>query len=410
MSLRLIKVKQRFKRDGIENIEATVRQELHGVGLPIPKGARIALAVGSRGITNIPIIIRTIAQFIRSMGAEPFLAPSMGSHGGATAEGQKDVLTSLGLSEEQTGVSVVSSMDVVEMPRGNLKCRVFMDKHAFDSDGVILVNRIKPHTDFHGPYESGLVKMCVIGLGKHRQALEIHRYGVEGLKDLTPAAAELILASGKILMGLAIVENACDETTLIKGLAADDIMREEPALLDLARKNMPSLPVDKLDGLLIDRQVKHLSGTGIDPNIIGRLKIRGQSEPEKPDIKSILVTDLTAESHGNAIGIGFADVVTRRLFDKIDFPATYENLITSTFLERGKIPLVADTSEKALAIALRACGPLPEGRERIIRIKDTLNLEELYVSQNIFEEIKFQVTCLGENSEIFDEDGELKPF
>ena len=406
----LIKIKQFFKGEELEDIKTTITDEINKLKLKKKKGSRIAIAVGSRGITNLPLIVKTVSGYLKKKGYSPFIVPAMGSHGGATAKGQLDILNSLGINEKKIGIPILSSMEVKELPQGNLKNRVFMDKHAFYSDGVILINRVKPHTDFNSTYESGLVKMCVIGLGKHKQALEIHQYGVNGLKELTPATAKQILSYGKILMGLAIVEDALDRTAIIRALDPEDIIKEEPGLLRYAKENMPSLPVDRIDVLIVDELGKDISGTGLDPNIIGRLKIRGEKEPEKPDIKNIIITDITPGSHGNAAGIGFADVVTERLSRKINFSSTYENVITATFIERGKLPIVAKNARKALNIALRACGPLPSGKERIVRIKNTLLMEEMYVSPAVLEEIKDRVKITGDSADIFDKKGKLKKF
>jgi hypothetical protein len=334
----------------------------------------------------------------------------MGSHGGATAEGQIEILESVGITEEAMGIPILSSMEVVKLPRGNLENDAFMDKHAYESDGVILINRIKLHTDFHGPYESGLAKMTVIGLGKHHGALEMHGLGVRGLRDLLPQTAEHIFATGKILVGIAVIENAYDEICVIRTVRAEEIMEEEPLLLDQSRKNMPSLPVEDIDVLIVDRMGKNISGMGLDPNIIGRMRIRGQPEPERPRIKSIVVADLTDETHGNALGVGLADVITKRLFERIDFGPTYENLITTTFLERGKIPVVAQSLREAVAIALRACGPLQSGKERIVRIRDTLHLSEVYVSLAIFDEGSDRIEKIASCATLFDERGGVTPF
>ncbi len=410
MTRKLIKVRQEFETERLPDVGTAVDEELQQSGIKIEHGARIAIAVGSRGITDLGLAIKRVIEFVRRGGGSPFIVPAMGSHGGATAEGQREVLASLGISEERMGIPVLSSMDVVEFSLGGLKQRVFMDRHAYEADGVILINRIKPHTDFHGQYESGLVKMCVIGLGKHKQALEIHRCGVEGLKELTPATAQQIFSTGKIVMGLAIVENARDETALVRALGPDDIMREEPGLLEYARRSMPCLPIEEIDILIIDRQGKDISGTGIDPNITGRIKIRGQEEPEKPRIKEIVVTDLTPASHGNAVGVGFADVITRRFFEKIDLAAMYENVVTSTFLERAKIPMIADNARHALEIASRAAGSLQPREERIIRIRDTLHLEEMYVSGAVLRECQEKLEVIGNFQTIFDDEGELREF
>lgn len=383
----MIKIRQSFNRPLVADVGQCVRDQLARAGLKLPPGASIALAVGSRGIANLAIMVRAAAGYLREKGFKPFIIPAMGSHGRALAEGQKEILASYGVTEEATGCEVRSSMEVIELPNDGLEHRLFIDSNAYRSDGIILINRIKPHTDFHGSYESGLVKMSIIGLGKQSQASEIHRFGIYGLKELIPKASQKIMATGKIVLGLAVVENAYDETALIEAIAPEDIFQREPQLLDFAKSNMPSLPVDRLDVLVIDRMGKDISGAGIDPNIIGRLRIHGQPEPQTPEIRMIVVSDLTEVSHGNAAGIGLADVVTRRLVDKIDFQATYQNIVTSTFYERGKLPIVAETDEQALEYALRGCGPIPEGRERIIRIEDTLHLSELYVSPAVWEEL-----------------------
>jgi len=378
----------------------------------IKPGANIALAVGSRGIKDLVIIVIAVAEFIRENNANPFIVPAMGSHGGATAEGQEGILAGYGISEKTIGIPVRSSMEVVELERQDSPVPVYMDRYAYESDGVILINRIKQHTDYHATYESGMVKMSVIGLGKEKQASAIHEYGVYGLSVLIPAVATPIFSTGKIMGGIAVVENAYDETMLIKALKTDEFFEEEPALLGIATKNMPSLPVNDFDLLIIDELGKNISGVGIDPNIIGRTKIFGQKEPDKPKIKTILVSDLTEETHGNAMGIGLADVITRKLYDKIDFPTTYTNIITSSFLERGKVPIVAETDEKAFEIALRSCGYLKKGDEKIVRIKNTLHLREVYVSQAILNEIKDseRIEIIKENVNLFGVETEFAPF
>ncbi len=408
--MRLIKVRQKFSCPQIQDIEGHIKAEIARVGLSLKPGARIALTVGSRGISHLVPIVKSLVHNLQDRGVKPFIVPAMGSHGNASAAGQKEVLSQLGISEESMGVPILSSMEVVEIPAKNVTHRIFMDKHAYEADGVVLVNRVKPHTDFHGDYESGLVKMAVIGLGKHEQALEIHRFGVEGLQRLLPKTAQEIIATGKILMGLAIVENACDTPMLIKAIPPERIMAEEPTLLATAREHMPSLPVNHIDALIVDRMGKDISGTGLDPNVTGRMSIRGFPDPPFPSIKSILVTDLTPGSHGNASGVGFADVITKKLYAKINFSATYENVITATFLERGKIPLVAEHARKGFDILCRIAGPLEPGKERVVRIQDTLHLEHLYVSPVIFKEINAAVEGRGDEVDMFKPDGNLKDF
>jgi len=384
----LIKLLQKFPSESVNNLEEKVIAELEGSGAGSSiNGASIALAVGSRGVTDILPIVTATVSFIKSRGGNPFIVPAMGSHGGATPQGQSDLLEAYGICIRKLGVPIKSSMEVVELPCGELKNRIFMSKPAFESDGVILINRIKPHTDFHGSYESGLVKMAVIGLGKHAQAMEIHKFGVYGLKELIPLSAQKIFSTGKIILGLGIVENCYDQTLHIEAIAPEKIMEREPALLELARKNMPSLPVENIDVLIVDRIGKDISGVGMDPNIIGRMKIAGEDEPSCPRVKSIFAADLSEKSHGNALGIGLADVISKKLFRKINFDEMYENVFTSTFLERAKVPVVAENDRKALAFALRNCGAVELKDARIVRIQDTLHLGKICVSENLLTEL-----------------------
>ncbi|MDL2230154.1 hypothetical protein LJC14_07900, partial [Treponema sp. OttesenSCG-928-L16] len=280
--------------------------------------------------------------------------------------------------------------------------RVFMDKLAFEADGIIPINRIKPHTDFHGTFESGLLKLCVIGLGKVRQAEEVHRYGVQGLREYIVPAARVVLAQKKVLFGIGLVENAYDETMIVRAVAPEDFEKEESLLLETARGNMPRLPADKIDILVADELGKNISGSGFDTNIIGRMAIKGQRD-SLPDITNIIVTDLTAESHGNAIGMGLADFITRQLFDKVDLRTTYKNVITSTFLERGKIPIIAEDPRQAFDWAMRTCGPVEEKDAKIVRIKNTLHLGELYVSLPLFESIRYDagIELIERNCSLF---------
>jgi hypothetical protein len=246
--------------------------------------------------------------------------------------------------------------------------------------------------------------MAVIGLGNERGAESIHHFGVYGLTKLIPLVAQRIFASNKILAGIALIENARDKTMMIRAMKGAEILEEEPKLLEVARQNRPVFPVNKFDVLIIDRMGKNISGVGIDTNIIGRLKIYGQEEPLSPDIKSIVIADITDESHGNATGIGLADIITRRLFDKIDFATTYKNIATSSFLERAKIPFVVENDVDALELALRNSGHPDDGQERIIRIQDTLHMEEIYVSDVILSDIEQnpQIEMLKQNVELFD--------
>jgi hypothetical protein len=408
----VLKIRQQFDRARLESPRSALRAQLPALDAAVRPGARIAIAAGSRGIDNLALVVTELSDYVKARGAQPFVVPAMGSHGGATAQGQADILTSYGITEGTVGAPVRSSMDVVELPRGDLSFRIFMDRHAHDADGVILVNRIKPHTDFHGRYESGLMKMALIGLGKLEGASAVHDFGIYGLRELIAPGAAQVLSTGKILAGVALVENAFHETLHVELLEAAAIPREESRLLALAKRHMPRLPVDEVDVLVVDRMGKDISGVGIDPNITGRIGVAGERDADAPRVGAMMVCELTAQTHGNAIGVGLADVITRRLFAGIDYDATYGNVVTSSFLERGKIPVVAETDRAAFEIALRSCGHVPPGGERIIRILDTLHLEEVYVSQAIVEEIskRNDIEVIEAGSELFDEAGRLTPF
>ena len=410
--MQLTKIRQSFDRTRLEDIEGTAYQSVLESGLTLPEGARVAVTAGSRGVANIAVILRAICAAVRKLGGDPFVIPAMGSHGGATAQGQRELIASYGVTEENVGAPIVSSMKVAELDASGLGHRLFMDKSAYEAYGVIAVNRVKVHTDFHGPFESGVMKMCVIGLGKHAQALEMHSFGVHGLRDLIPPAARTVIASGKILLGVGIAENAYDETAQVRAALPQDIERMETELLAWNREHMPSLPVEELDVLMIDRMGKDVSGVGIDTNIIGRMRIAGEAEPESPRIRMIVVDDLTEATHGNATGMGLADLVTEQFKEKIDFPATYENVLTSSFVMRGNLPIVTKNAAEAFRHALRCCGRSRQNSPYVIRMIDTLHLEELYVSQAVLEIVKDlpYVEVTGDTMEITREDGNLTPW
>ncbi|MBL8206885.1 MAG: DUF2088 domain-containing protein [Blastocatellia bacterium] len=402
------KIRQQFAREALADIEQTVHQQVTAK-LQIVPGANIAITVGSRGINNIARIAKATADAVKACGGAPFIIPAMGSHGGATAEGQREILASYGVTEEAMECPIRSSMEVVEIDSSGLEMKIFMDKHGYESDGVILLNRIKPHTAFHGDYESGLVKMSVIGLGKERLANEIHRFGVHGLTTIMPAAARRIFSTGKIVLGVGLVENAYDETAIIEALTPAEILTREPELLAIAKKLMPSFPLREIDVLIIDKLGKNISGSGMDPNIIGRMKVPGTPEPEYPKTKVIVVTDITDASHGNACGIGLADVTTRRLLNKVDWDVTYTNAVTSGFYEHTMLPVVAATDLQAFEWGIRASHD-PYKPKKIVRITDTLHVSEMYVSDAALNEVKDHVEIISEPQSLFDGQGALIAF
>jgi len=412
---KVVKVRQRFPRPRVEDVEATVRAEFEKeeISSLVQPGMRVALTAGSRGIAEIDLVLRSLVRVLKERGAEPFIVPAMGSHGGATAEGQVEVLRSLGVTEEYCEAQILSSMEVVEIGRTGRGVSVYMDRHASKADGVVIVNRIKAHTDFRSKIESGLLKMASIGLGKHEAALALHGYGVIGIRDYMVEAAGVVFGSGRVLFGLATVENAYDEPARIEAIAPENIRRREEELLEEYMGLMPALPVREMDVLFVDALGKNYSGTGMDTNVIGRFRILGVEEPESPNAKYVIVSRVSDESHGNALGVGLADFTTERLLHAIDREATNANVITSTFVERAKIPMVLANDREALETAIRCNWGVPAEETRMVRIPNTLHLEHAYLSENLVDEAleNGNVEVLGEAAEPeFDENGHLEDF
>ncbi|MDQ0199358.1 nickel pincer cofactor-dependent isomerase, group 22 [Neobacillus ginsengisoli] len=391
MSLpKFAKIKQKFVVESIKNISGTISEQFNFVKADekIKPGMEIAITVGSRGIANIPLIVKSVADEIKMRGATPFIIPAMGSHGGATAEGQIEVLEGLGVTEVTTGCEIRSSMDVVKIGETSAGIPVYIDQHAYKADGIIIMGRVKPHTDFKKDIESGVLKMASIGMGKHKQALALHTYGIEGIRDMMPEVGKEVIRKSNTLFGVAIVENAHEETAIIEVIETERIEEREKELLVKAFELMPSLPVDQMDILVVDEIGKNYSGTGMDTNIIGRIRVLGVEEPKKPIIKYVIASNLSEASHGNALGIGLADLTTKRLFEKIDFQKMNENVVTSTFLDRAKIPIVLENDREALNAALRANWGIASEEARIVRVPNTLHIGELFVSEVIYNELK----------------------
>ncbi|MEW4284514.1 lactate racemase domain-containing protein [Priestia koreensis] len=413
MSLpKFAKIRQRFSATSITDIATCIEEEFQkqNATQKIQPGMEIAITVGSRGIANIPLIVKCVADEIKKREAVPFIIPAMGSHGGATAEGQVEVLEGLGVTEESTGCEIRSSMDVVEVGETSAGIPVYVDKYAYEADGIIVMGRVKPHTDFKSEIESGVLKMASIGMGKHKQALALHTYGIHGIRDMMPEVGKVAMANSKTLYGIGIVENAHEETAIIQMMDPLHIEEEEKMLLKKAFELMPSLPMKELDLLIVDEIGKNYSGTGMDTNIIGRIRVLGVKEPESPSIRYVLASNLSDASHGNALGIGLADLTTKRLFNKLDLKKMNENVVTSTFLDRAKIPIVLDNDREAIAAALRANWGVEDEEARIARIPNTLHIGEMYVSQKVYEELKDHenIEIIEELMELsFDSDGYL---
>ncbi len=412
---KVVKVRQKFPRPRVEDVEAKVREEFEKeeISSRVQSGMGVALTAGSRGVARIDVVLRSLVRVLKERGAEPFIVPAMGSHGGATAEGQVEVLKSLGVTEESCEAQILSSMEVEEIGRTGSGAPVYMDRHASKADGVVVVNRIKAHTDFRSSVESGLLKMASIGLGKHEAALYLHGYGVEGIKDQMVEVGEEVLRSGRVLFGLATVENAYDEPARIEAIEPENIREREEALLAEYMDLMPELPISKVDVLFVDALGKNYSGTGMDTNVIGRFRILGVKEPESPSAKYVIVSRVSEQSHGNALGIGLADLTTERLFRAIDRDAMNANVMTSTFLERAKIPMVLKNDREALETAIRCNWGVPAEETRFVRIPNTLHLEYAYLSENLVDEAleNSSVEVVGEAAEPkFDEYGYFEEF
>ncbi|WP_240688905.1 lactate racemase domain-containing protein [Ammoniphilus sp. YIM 78166] len=408
---RMIKIRQRFAREALADISRAIRQELDREEIMgrIKRNDRVAIAVGSRGIANMPQIVKEIMMAIKERGAHPFIVPTMGSHGGATGEGQTEVLAELGITEESTGAPIISSMEVVQIGVSENGLPVHMDKNAYtEADAIIVTGRIKPHTSFRAPYESGLAKMIAVGLGKQVGAEIIHAAGVENIPFRVEEIARVAIEKSKIAFAVGMIENAYDETLKIVAIPRERIMEEEPGLLDEAKLLMPSIRFDKCDVLIVDEMGKNISGSGMDPNIIRR-NYSG-SLTYHPLAQRIAVLDLTRESHGNANGMTNADTCSRRFFDKIQFESTYPNPLTNRLAQSVKIPMVMENDSLAIRAAMKTCFDVDYSQMRIIRIKNTLELEHMLISECLLEEAKANpnIEILGDPEYMrFNEDGNL---
>lgn len=410
---RMYSVQQQLVSRPLKDIPARVRAELErwrGWNA-LPPHAHIAVTAGSRGVHNIPLILRVLCDELRARGHAPFIVPAMGSHGGATVEGQRALLHDLGITDEAVGVPIQGSLELDEVGRTEEHYPVFMDRLAHRADGLIVVGRIKKHTDFRGSVESGLSKMIAIGLGKAPQASYIHSFGAPGLRTLIPKFARIAIEHSPLLFGLAILEDGYGATSDIVMVPRDRIAEEEPRLLRRAVRQMPKLPIKAIDLLIIEQMGKEISGSGMDANVIGRYKISGERDPRSPRTRLIVVLDLTEASHGNAIGVGLADITTARLAHKIDQKNFYMNASTSGFLERAKLPLVCPTDRAAIDLAFHFLAPRTRAQARVVRIRDTLHLDRFWASASLRDELRavsgVTISNPGQPVE-FDADGTLK--
>lgn len=399
---------------GIEpaHIPDTLRASLRDSGTLriIQAGDPVAIAVGSREIANLSAVVRTLVESLKEAGAAPFIIPAMGSHGGATAEGQREVLAKLGIAQETVGAEVRATMETVCLGTSATGMAVHLDKYAHAARYLIPVARVKPHTDFRGPIESGLQKMLVVGAGKQRGAASCHEMGWERMAQNIMAATELIIP-GRVLVGVALVENASHETCVCQAVPAEALTRIEPELLRTAKSLLRSIPFEKVDILILERMGKDISGSGMDPNIIGRSSILGRS---RPDIDCIAVLDLTDASCHNATGVGKADVITRRLYNKIDLDASYVNGLTGLDMRGMQIPVVMPNDRLAYYAALMPCwGKRWPPDVRICWMRDTMHVNRYFISESLVEEARgIGGIQVSENrfSPAFDQEGAFVGF
>lgn len=393
---KFVRVRQHFSSDHIapEQIRDAVYQELNQpqISQTIQPGMSVCITCGSRGIDNIVSITRSVVDFCRERGAVPFAIPAMGSHGGATDQGQLEVLHSFGITEESLGCPIRSSMQTALIGTTEDGRPVHIDHYAAAADAIILINRIKPHTSFRGTYESGLMKMMAIGLAKQKGAEACHAEGFPRMHHMVPLFGKAILKQAPIAFGLGILENAFDQTAQLHALTPADIIDQEPVLLQKAAKLMPSLGFTDCDVLVVDEIGKNISGCGMDPNITGVFATPGMTGGINAQRRCIL--SLTQQTHGNGYGMGAADAITRRLFDQLDLDMIYPNSITSTSLGFSKIPMVMSSDRTAIQLCLRTCNRIDRNNPRIIRIKNTLALSEFEISEAMIPELKENMQVL----------------
>lgn len=381
----MLRIRQHFDAPTVEDIPAAVSEEITRLNLSarVKPGQSVAVSVGSRGINNIALITKSLVEELKALGLEPFLVPAMGSHGGGIAEAQREIIEGYGVTEEYVGAPIKASMETVQVGQTEDGVPVFFDKYAFEADHVAVVGRIKPHTDFVGEIESGLHKMMLIGLGKHKGAALYHQAIVHYSFDrIIRSVGQQVIDQCGVLLGLGIVENQYDQTALLKGVAPEEFVEREKELLVLAKKWMPRLPFDHVDLLIVDEIGKNISGAGMDTNVVGRkFHDNHADEKEYPKVTRILVRGLTPETHGNASGIGTAEYAHRRAVEEMDREITYINCMTGNHPSGAHIPLYFDTDQICIEKALQTVGLREPGEEKIMRIHNTLDLGELLVSE-----------------------------
>ena len=375
----------------VDDVAAATRAAVDAIAAfdDLAPGSSVAVTAGSRGIEDVPTVLAAAVERLDERGFEPFVIPAMGSHGGASAEGQRETLAALGITEEALGCPIRSSMAVEAVGEDDLGRPVYAAVDALDADAVLLANRVKPHTDFRGDVESGLAKMAVVGLGKHRGAESLHNAAIATeFADVIADRFDVLRRETPIVGGVALVENARHRAARIEGVDAADVLDREPELLDRARGHLATLPVDDLDLLVVDEMGKDKSGTGMDTNVLGRYDFHGEREPDEPSITRVYARSLTDPSHGNAVGVGLADFVHRSLVADVDFADTYVNIATSGEPRRAKLPFVVPDDATALLLAASTTGVADPADLRVARIPSTMDPDSLVVSEPVAAELR----------------------
>jgi hypothetical protein len=406
-------VKQHFETDQIDDVSSVINDNFkdHKFKDKIKGGQKIGITVGSRGIANLKEIVRAVCINIKELGAEPVIIPSMGSHGGATAKGQREVIEELEVTEEFTGSAIMSGMDVIKLGETEDGIPVYYDKIASELDGVIILNRIKAHTDIDGDIESGLHKIIAIGLGNHIGAEIVHNKGLDKASARIKSVGRFVLENANILFGIALLENAYDDTSDIVFLENSEIIQKESDLLLKSKKQLPKFLFNDIDVLIVDYMGKNISGDGMDPNVIGRCMIGTKNK--EINIQYIVTLNLTHETKTSALGVGLSDVTTRKIYDNMEFEPMYVNAITAIAIRGPRIPMVMDDDKKAVQLAIKACCADDNKTLRIARIRDTLSLKEIMVSEALLEHVKSNpsIEIMGELKRLeFDENNNLVNF
>ena len=384
----MARVRQAFEHHKIDDVAGAVTNEMgrEDIKAKVKPGAKIAVGVGSRGVANIDVAVKALIASLKELGADPFIFPAMGSHAGGTSEGQEALLAGYGVTEDKMGAPVRATMDTVVVAELEGGTKVHMDKYAHDADGVVLINRVKPHTSFRGEIESGIVKMMTIGMGKINGATSLHgNHPITEFGDALPRAAKAIMECQPFLFGIGMVEDAFDDTAIIQALPAETLFAEETKLQARAKELMAKIYIEDIDVLVIDEIGKEISGAGADPNVIGN---PGTPGFEVPRVKKIVILDLTEKTHGNAAGIGSAHVITHRLLRRVDFASTYANMVTATALEGARVPIPMKTAEDAVRLAVKTLIGVEPEDARIVRIRNTLSLGEIEVSEPILKDLQ----------------------